>query len=550
MAHPGTQLSSPASLDSGAAAPARRRWLVLGVMSVGTLLTFLDDTVVNTALPRISTALHASTSGLQWVVDAYVLVLAGLLLLCGSIGDRYGRKRAMTLGLMAFGAAAIGASRATSIGELIAMRAFQGLGAALLLPATLSIITNVFPRKERARAIAVWTAIGGLGIGCGPVLGGYLVDAGSWHAVFLLFVPLVVVALAGMLFVPESRDERGIGLDVPGAILGTSGLTALVYGIIRAGEVGWGNRWGLASFTVAAVVLAAFATVETRSPAPMLPLRFFRQRDFSGAVLLIGMVLFAMFVTFFFLTQFFQLVQHRSALAAGVLIVPTSVAVTISAGIAGKLIDGVGPRVLALAMTTGMLIGLAILTQTTEATSTTQIVGALVIFGFGAGLALPALTDTVMAAVPERDAGVGSAVNDVSRQLGGALGVAVIGSFVSNAYQTRLHHLLSGKVSAEVARTASSSIGVARQTARTLSPNVAATLTRAADHAFVSAITTGFRASIAIVGLAFVVAATMVPRRMRTTQFGDGPAHLTEPTTRPTIEGPYEGEPGCCTGLR
>ncbi len=498
----------------------RRRWLVLGVMSVGTLLTFLDDTVVNTALPRISVALHASTSGLQWVVDAYVLGLAGLLLLCGSIGDRYGRRRAMTVGLAAFGAAAIGASRSDSIGQLVTMRALQGLGAALILPATLSVITNVFPREERARAIAVWTAIGGLGIGFGPVLGGYLVDAASWHAVFWLFVPLVVLALGGMLLVPESRDERSVGLDVPGAILGTAGLTALVYGIIRAGEAGWGNRWGLGAFGAAAVLLVSFAVVEARAAAPMLPLRFFRQRDFSGAVLLIGMVLFAMFVTFFFLTQLFQLVQHRSALAAGLLIVPTSVAVTISAGVAGKLIHTAGPRALALAMTTGMTIGLVVLSRTTESTPTLQIIAALVIFGFGAGLALPALTDTVMAAVPERDAGVGSAVNDVSRQLGGALGVAVIGSFVSNAYRTRLHHALQGRVPAGVAHTASSSIGVAGQTARTLPPSLAATLTRAADHAFVSAITRGFEVSIVVVACAFVVAATMVPRRMRPTQFG------------------------------
>jgi len=487
-------------------------------MSVGTLLAFLDDTVVNTALPRISVALHASTSGLQWVVGAYVLVLAGLLLLCGSIGDRYGRKRAMTLGLVAFGTAALGASRSTTIGALIAMRAFQGLGAALILPTTLSIITNVFPREDRARAIAVWTAIGGLGIGFGPVLGGFLVDAASWHAVFLLFVPLVAVGLAGMVIVPESRDERGLGLDVPGAIAGTAGMTALVYGIIRAGEAGWGSRRGLASFGAGAVLLMLFAAIEARATAPMLPLKFFRQRDFSGAVLLIGMVLFAMFVTFFFLTQLFQLVQHRSALAAGLLIVPTSVAVTISAGIAGKLIHTVGPRVLALAMTAGMMIGLVILTQTTESTSTVQLVAALVVFGFGAGLALPALTDTVMAAVPERDAGVGSAVNDVSRQLGGALGVAVIGSFVSNAYRTKLHHALRGTVPAGIVHTASGSLGVAQQTARSLPPKVANTLMAAANHAFVSAITRGFQVSIVVVALALIVAATMVPRRMRTAQ--------------------------------
>ena len=524
---------------AGQPAPTdRRRWLVLGVMSVGTLLTFLDDTVVNTALPRISVALHASTSGLQWVVDAYVLVLAGLLLLSGSIGDRYGRKRVMTVGLVAFGAAAIGASRSTSIGELTMMRAFQGLGAALILPATLSIITNVFPREERARAIAVWTAIGGLGIGLGPVLGGYLVDAASWHAVFLLFVPLVAVGLVGMLAVPESRDERRIGLDVPGAILGTAGLTAVVYGIIRGGEAGWGNRSGLVSFGAAAVLLVAFAAVEARSATPLLPLRFFAHRDFTGAVLVIGIVLFAMFVTFFFLTQLFQLVQHRSALAAGLLIVPASVAVIIASGVAGKLIHTVGPRVLAVAMTAGMLIGLAILTQTTESTSALQIVAALAIFGFGAGLALPALTDTVMAAVPERDAGVGSAVNDVSRQLGGALGVAVIGSFVSNAYRSNLHRALRGTIGDNVVNRAASSIGVAKRTAFSLPPNIAGTLTHAANRAFVSAITRGFEVSIAVTALAFVVAMTMVPRRMRATQF-EADRDATAPA--PELEGDVLG---------
>jgi EmrB/QacA subfamily drug resistance transporter len=469
---------------------------------------------------------------LQWVVDAYVLVLAGLLLLCGSIGDRYGRKRAMSVGLVAFAAAAIGASRSTSIGELIIWRGLQGVGAALILPATLSIITNVFPREERTKAIAVWTAIGGLGVGFGPVVGGYIVDAFGWDAVFLLFVPLAAVALAGMVIVPESRDPRGVGLDVPGAVLGTAGLTALVYGIIRSGEAGWGSGWSLAAFGAAAVLLAAFAAVEARAPAPMLPLKFFRQRDFSGAVLLIGIALFALFVTFFSLTQLFQLVQRRSALEAGLLIVPTSVALTIGAGLANKLIRTLGPRVLALAMAAGMFAGLAILTRTTQSTSILQILAALVIIGLGAGLSLPTLTDTVMAAVPLRDAGVGSAVNDVSRQLGGALGIAVIGSIVSSAYRSGLHHSLRGKVPPGVVHAASSSIGVAEQTARTLPPRVAVVVTSAANHAFVHAITRGFVVSALVIVVAAVVAATMVPRQMRATQFNDDDDEALVPDTK------------------
>src|SRR5262245_19574007 len=259
-----------------------RRWWVLAVMSVGTLLVFLDDSVVNTALPRISGDREASTSALQWVIDAYVLVLAGLLLLCGSIGDRYGRKRMMTIGLVVFGLAAAGAALSDSTGQLIAMRALQGLGAALVLPATLSIVVSVFPREERATAIAVWTAVGGLGIALGPVAGGALIEAADWSAAFWLFLPLVVAALVGLTVVPESRDPRRIGLDVPGAILGTAGLTTLVYGIIRGGEVGWDKGAVLGSFAAPAVLLTAFAFVEARSSAPMLPLRFLHERDLAG----------------------------------------------------------------------------------------------------------------------------------------------------------------------------------------------------------------------------------------------------------------------------
>jgi EmrB/QacA subfamily drug resistance transporter len=503
-----------------------RRWWVLAVMSVGTLLVFLDDTVVNTALPRISVDLDASTSALQWVIDAYVLVLAGLLLLCGSIGDRYGRKRMMTTGLVVFGLAAAGAALADSTGQLIAMRALQGLGAALVLPATLSIVVSVFPREERAKAIAVWTAVGGLGVALGPVAGGLLIEAWDWSAAFWLFIPLVVAALVGMTIVPESRDPRRIGLDVPGAILGTAGLTLLVYGIIRGGEVGWDKGTVLGSFAAAAVLLVAFGVVEARASAPMLPLRFLRERDLAGAVLLIGIVLFAMFVTFFFLTQYFQIVQGRSALQAGLLLVAPAVGIVVGSGLAGKLIHVVGPRALTLAMVVVVGVPLVLLTGITETTNAGLIAIALGFFGLGAGLGLPAMTDTVMAAVPERDAGVGSALNDVSRQLGGALGVAIIGSVVNDAYRSNLADR-AGDLDPGVVHAASEGVGVASRVAATLPPDGAAALTRAAHGAYVDAITRGFALSTAVLVVALVVAATMIPRRMRTAQAqaeGDGEA--------------------------
>ena len=507
---------------SGSEAEAsKRRWWVLAVMSVGVLMIFIDNTVVNTALPAISRDLGASTSALQWIVDSYVLILAGLLMLGGSLGDRYGRKRWMIVGLVLFGAAAVGAALSTTSGMLIAMRGAQGLGAALVLPATLSIITNVFPRKERAKAIAIWTAVGGLGIGLGPVLGGWLVDNMSWAAVFWLHIPIVVGALAAMAVVPESKDERGLKLDIPGAALGTTGLVALVYAIIRGGEAGWTSAGVLVSFGIATMLLTAFARVELRSEAPMLPLRFFRQKDFSGAVIVIGVVLFAMLVSFFFLTQFFQIVQGRSAFQAGLLIVPTSVAMMFAAPLSGKLMHSIGPRYLVLAMTGAMVTGIVLLTGLEVDSSTASVIVPLVIFGFGAGLGMPALTDTVMAAVPEADAGIGSAVNDVSRELGGALGIATIGSLVSGFYRNNVTDALTGVVPDEVVELASESVGVASVLASSLPAETATLLTDATNAAFVSAMNGGFVVSAVILLGSVVVALTLIPKKMRTTQASD-----------------------------
>jgi predicted MFS family arabinose efflux permease len=320
-----------------------------------------------------------------------------------------------------------------------------------------------------------------------------------------------------MTVVPESRDPRRIGLDVPGAILGTAGLTLLVYGIIRGGEVGWDNDAVLGSFAAAAVLLAAFAMVEARAATPMLPLRFLRERDLAGAVVLIGVVLFAMFVTFFFLTQYFQIVQGRSAFEAGLLLVAPAAGMIVGSGVAGKLIHTAGPRVLTLAMVGVVVVPLVLLTGITETTNAGLIAVALGCFGLGAGLGMPAMTDTVMAAVPERDAGVGSALNDVSRQLGGALGVAIIGSVVNDAYRANLAHR-AGELDPAIAHAAGDSVGVASHLAANLPPDGAAALTRVANEAYVDAITRGFTVSTAVLVAALIVAATMIPRRMRTAQ--------------------------------
>ena len=497
---------------------SRRRWLVLAVMSIGTLIVFIDNTVVNTALPAISIDLGASTSTLQWIVDAYVLVLAGLLLLGGSLGDRFGRKRWMIVGLFVFGAGSVGAALTTTAGGLVGFRGVQGLGAALVLPATLSIITNVFPRGERAKAIGIWTAVGGLGIGLGPVLGGWLVDNIGWSSVFWLHIPVLAAALIGMIFVPESRDERDLGLDLPGALLSTTGLIALVYGIIQGPEAGWSSPEILVAFGLAVTLLTGFAVVEARSEAPMLPLRFFRQRDFTGAVLTLGLIIFGMLVTFFFLTQYFQIVQGRSAFEAGLLIIPASVGMILGAPLSGVLVKKIGPRYLVLAMAGAMITGVLLLTGVEIDSSTLSIIIPLGIFGFGAGLGMPALTDTVMAAVPEADAGVGSAVNDVSRELGGALGIATIGSFVSSFYRSNVSDALVGTVPNEVVELVGESVGVATVVAASLPEEVGATVIAAANQAFIDAMNTGFRISAAVLVSAIVIAFTLIPRQMRAEQ--------------------------------
>lgn len=495
-----------------------RRWLILAVMSVGTLIVFLDTTVMNTALPNISTELSASLSELQWVLDSYVLVLAGLLLLGGSLGDRFGRRRWMTVGLVLFGAGSVFGALAADIGQLIAARGVQGLGAALVLPATLSIVTNVFERDERAKAIAIWTAVGGLGIGLGPAIGGYLVDRWDWSAAFWIHIPVIVVALVGQMFVPESRDPRSVGLDIKGALAATAGITALVYGVIQGSEAGWTSFEIVGAFTLAATMLAAFTVIELTTANPMLPMHFFKQRDFTGSVVVLGLLFFSGIVMFFFLTQFFQLIQGRSPLETGLMILPNAAAIVLASAIAQFALPRIGPRLLVTAGVGIMAFGVAIFTSIDASTATANLIGYIAIFGFGFGLAAQPLTDTVMAAVPVEDAGIGSAINDVSRELGSALGVAILGSIVSGFYRSNVTAELEGEVPAEVVELAKEGIGVVGVASQQLPADVAATTLSGANQAFIDAMTNGFWFSVAFLVTAAVVSLLLLPDRTREVQ--------------------------------
>lgn len=521
------------------APPDRRRWLVLAVMSLGTLMVFLDLTVVNTALPSISLDLGASTAELQWVVDSYVLALAGLLMLGGSLGDRYGRRRWMTVGLVVFGAGSVLAALADDIPVLIAGRAVQGVGAALVLPATLSIVTNTFPREERSRAIAIWTAVGGIGIGFGPAVGGYLVEHWDWAAAFWIHLPIVLLALAGQLVVPESRDDRDVGLDVPGSVTATLGITTLVFAIIQGAEDGWTSPHIVGAFALAAAVLTTFVLIERRAEHPMLPLHFFANRDFTGSVLVIGIMFFAGPATFFFVSQFFQIIQGKSPFEAGLLILPNAGAIVLASLVATKALPRVGPRGLVAVSVTLMATATALMTGIDPSWTAGHEIALIVLFGFGFGLGMPALTDAVMAAIPVEDAGVGSAVNDVARELGSALGVAVIGSFISSLYRANVSDELAGVVADPAVEVAREGLGAAAIGAQSLDPETGQQLLSGASTAFVDAMNSGFWLSTAVLAAGVAVAVALLPRRARATQAERDPA----PATTVELDRPAFAEP-------
>ena len=300
-----------------AAAPHSARWLILAVLATGQMLVMLDVSIVNTAIPSIARSFQASSSTLQWIVDSYALLFAGLLLLSGALGDRFGRRRLLGLGLLVFIAASIGASLSNTATTLILMRGVQGVGAAMAMPQTLSILTAVFPREERSRALGLWTAALGLGTAGGPLVGGALVDAIDWSAVFWVPAPVAALAFLGLRIVPESRSEGQHKLDLPGAALGTIAMIALVYGVIEGHDAGWASAEIIAAFGVAGGTAVAFLFVESRAESPMVPLKFFRSRDFNGSLVVLFLTFFALLSVMFFLSQYFQLVQGQSAFQSG-----------------------------------------------------------------------------------------------------------------------------------------------------------------------------------------------------------------------------------------
>jgi EmrB/QacA subfamily drug resistance transporter len=485
---------------------------------MATLLIFLDGSVVNTAMPAIARDFTANNSTLQWVVNMYGLILAGFLLVGGNAGDRFGRKKFLAAGLSVFGLASLGAAASQDSATLIAMRGLQGLGSAMALPATLSIITDVFPRGERARAIAIWTGVSSMGLAIGPAVGGWLVDEVSWQAVFWLQIPFVAIALLGARFVPDSRDSRRLPLDIPGAILGTAGVLAVVYAIVQGGEEGWTSGSIIAGFIGGVALLAAFGVVEATSKAPMLPARYLRDKSILGPFFVLMILFIGMMGVFFFLTQFLQLVQGRSALVAGLAIVPVTAAMMVSAGITSKALPVIGPRAV---VTTGSLIvlaGIGLHAQVELGSGYWVAVLAMVLMGLGAGMVMPTVTDTIMASVDVNDAGVGSALNDLSRELGIALGVAVLGTLVTNVYRSRVVDDLRGLVPGGVADRIGDSLAAVGPVTADLGAEVTASASVIANESFVEALRIGYWGAFAFVAVAIALTLWLLPSKMRTQQ--------------------------------
>lgn len=474
-------------MDAHAQRIYERRWWTLAVLCLSLTVISLDNTILNVALPTLVRDLGATASQLQWIVDAYVLVFAGLLLTAGSLGDRFGRKLALMSGLVMFGVFSVAAAFSGTANHLILTRALMGIGAALIMPSTLSILTNVFPSGERARAIGIWAAVNGLSIPLGPVLGGWILEHYSWGWIFLINVPVVVVAvLAAIRFVPESRDQKALPLDPAGALLSITGLAALLYAIIDAPQRGWGSSGTLIWFGAATLLLAAFVLWERRAAYPMFDMGLFKNRRFSAASLSVTMVFFGLFGSTFFLTQYMQFVLGYTTLQTGVRMIPVAIGVGIAAPLGARLTERFGAKAIVAAGLATVAGGLLILSTATMSTGYTLMVIFMVIAGVGMGLAMTPATDAVMGAVPKENAGVGSAVNDTTRQVGGALGVAVLGSLLSTYYGRGMGDAVQG-FPAELGAAVRDSVGAALTVAAQLGGSDAERLVLAAKEAFISA---------------------------------------------------------------
>jgi EmrB/QacA subfamily drug resistance transporter len=496
----------------------RSKPLILGALLLAAFLVNLDTTLVNVALPALVRDLHATTTQLQWVVDAYNLVFAALLLTFGSLSDRFGRKGMLLAGLAVVGAASLAGGFTTSAAQLIAARAVMGLGAAMTFPSTLSLLTNVFTeRRERARAIGLWGAVAGVAIALGPIVGGWLLQSFSWGSIFIAMAPVAALAVAGVaVAVPVSRSPDAARPDVPGLVLSSATMALLVFTIIEASAYGWTSARSLAGFAGSALLLAAFIVAERRAADPMLDVRIFRDRRFTAASAAVTVSFFTLLGFIFLITQYFQFVRGYSALSAGVRLLPVAMAVAIGSVVGTQFAVRVGTK---LIVTIGLIAMAAFYGWTAATTSASLSYGIIavqmVLYGLGMGLSSAPATEAILGAISRSKAGVSSAVNDATRLIGGTLGVAVIGSIYASVYGSRLTATTPTGVPSQAAALARQSVGAAYTAAGTVAaqghPALGQALHLASTNAFLHGLTVGSLVAGGVAAAGALLAAVFLP---------------------------------------
>jgi EmrB/QacA subfamily drug resistance transporter len=510
------------------AGTVQRRSLILVSLLLAAFVINLDITIVNVALPTLVRELHASNSQLQWVVDAYNLLFAALLLAGGSLSDRLGRKGFLLAGLVVFGAASIAGGLTDTAGQLIVARCFMGLGAAMIFPTTLSLISNVYTeRAERAKAIGLWGATAGVAIALGPIVGGWLLEQFSWTSIFLAMAPVAAVGAALVAWsVPTSRDPGAHKSDIPGLVLSSAAIALLTYTLIEAPSHGWSSGRSLAGYALAAALFAVFVLRERAAEEPMLDVSLFRNPRFTAASGSVTVVFFALSGFSFLITQYFQFFKGYGPLSTGVRLLPVAIAVAVTSVLGTQLAVRFGTKQV---VTAGLVCSAGFFAWVSTAdtgTSYLEIVGQMLLGGSSVGLVSAPATEAIMGVVPKAKAGIGSAVNDATRLLGSTLGVAVIGSVFVSLYNTRLTGRLPAALTAQDAHTAHESVGGALQLAHRTSLNGHPALGNAVHAAASSAFFHGFGVACLVaagVGAAAAIAAFFLL-----------PAHPT-PTTELTL---------------
>lgn len=535
---------------------------ILAVMCLSLIVIVLDNSILNVAIPTISQELGASDKDLLWIIDAYTLVFAGLLLTAGTLGDKFGRRLTLHIGLIVFGLASLVATFADSPTQLIIGRGLMGIGGAAIMPATLSIITNVFPPKERARAIGIWAAFAGIGGAVGPLTGGFLIEHFWWGSVFLVNIPVVILAVTTIFFiVPESRDDNAPKVDILGAVLSIVALSSLLYAIIIGAEEGYSHPNIVVAFVLSAIAFAAFFTWEAKIEEPMLQLSFFKDKRFSSGALSITLIFFAMFGMSLLLTQYMQLVLGYSPLKSGAAFIPFALTMFVTAPTSAIVAKKFGTK-------TTVVIGLFLVASALLAMSTlqadnsyTHIVWMFIMMAGGMGLTMAPSTSAIMNSLPREKAGIGSAMNDTTRMVGAALGLAIIGSIFSHVYRNNIEKsesldtlqkqfVASGVSPKEtntlfenIADSVGKAIGQAKafinpstipdpeiqaritaipQSTRTA---VGETVTTAAQDAFIKGMHIGMRAAAIAVVVAIVIALIWMPQQSMTEEQEAGIAH-------------------------